>query len=276
MESREEGPLFDEARYAEIVGKRAERYVPRFRRFAKGEVFSWNWAAFFGTLAWLRYRRMYLWSWLYFFISTPMLIVWSLSLMAGDACLAALNPTTPLIEYVIEALIAASWVVPPLFADRLYFNEVRRLARISSEGAKPLAPARSGAIIATLAVQVLVFVVALAAIPMHANYTYRARVSEGVSLASQARAPVMEYLLDKKQLPVRLDGLAPTSGTYVSKLELVERGTIRATFGERAGRIVGRTIVMVPTWKENEIVAWSCASRDLPNACLPASCRRGD
>ena len=269
MDSREEPAPFDESRYAAIVGKRAERYLPRFRRFAKGEVFSWNWAAFFGTLAWLRYRRLYRWSWLYFFVSTPMLIIYSMSLMAGDACQAALNPATELVEYAIEALLAASWVAPPLFADRLYFNHVRRLAG----DAPPPKPAGSGAIIATLAVQALVFIVVAAAVPGYASYTYRQRVAEGLSLASAAKAPLMDYVIEKKELPARLDGLAATSGTYVRSVELIERGTIRATFGERAARLAGRSILMVPTWKENEIVLWTCVSRDLPNACLPASCR---
>ena len=85
---------------------------------------SWNWAAFFGTLAWLRYRRLYRWSWLYLFFSTPVLIVAGLLPAAGDACQGALNPARQLIEYAIEALVVVSWVVPPLFADRLYYNEV--------------------------------------------------------------------------------------------------------------------------------------------------------
>ena len=264
----------DETRYAEIVGKRAERYLPRFRRFAKGEVFSWNWAAFFGTLAWLRYRRLYRWSWLYFFVSTPMLIIWSLSLIAGDACHAALSPATPLIRYASEALIAVSWVVPPLFADRLYFNEVRRLARISSDGAKPAAPTRSGAIVATLAVQVLVFIVAAAALPGYGDYTYRARISEGVLATSSARSAVQEYVANHHRLPARLDEVADTGPAgYLARLDMHERGTIRAVFGERAARLAGHTISFVPTWKDNQIAGWTCRSDDLPNVCLPLSCR---
>ena len=273
---------FDEPRYAELIGKRAERYLPRFRRFAsRGEWISWNWAAFVGTLAWLRYRGLYRWSWLYFFVSTPMLVVWSLLPAAGDACRHALDPATPFIRYAIEALIAAGWIVPPLVADRLYFAEVRRLAARLSPDAKPAAPARSGAIVATLAVQVLVFVVAVASLPSYVDYTYRARVSEGVSLASAARVAVTGYVSEHGKLPARLEELAPHSGnyagnyagSYVAKLELVERGTIRATFGERAARLAGHAIELVPSWKGDAIVGWSCLSRDLPGVCLPPSCR---
>ncbi len=271
-----EGGAFDEKRYAEIIGKRAERYLPRFRRFAqRGEWLSWNWAAFFGTLAWLRYRRLTRWSWLYFFVSTPMLIIASLMLTAGDACQAALNPATEYIEYAIEALIAASWIVPPLVADRLYFNEVRRLASGNAQvPAKVPAAAGPGIAVGTVAVQAIVFVLAVVFIPGYAAYTYRARVSEALSLANAAKAPVYDYFLEHHAFPARLDGLASTSGTYVSKVELVERGTIRATFGERAARLVGHTVQMMPIWKGSEITAWSCGSNDLPNACLPASCRR--
>ena len=266
-----EGGAFDEARYAELIGKRADRYLARFRRFAsRSEWLSWNWAAFFGTLAWLRYRRLYRWSWLYFFVSTPMLIILALSLTAGDACQAALNPATEYVEYAIEALIAASWLLPPLFADRLYFAEVRRLA--SSD--KLPAPAGSASIVATLAVQALVFIVVLIFLPSYASYSYRARVNEAFSLASAARAPVYDYFLEHHAFPARLDEIAPTSAPYVSRLEIVDRGTVRATFSERAARLAGHTVSMVPAWKENAIVAWSCRSDDLPNACLPASCRR--
>lgn len=262
---------FDETRYAELIGKRAERYLARFRRFAsRGEWLSWNWAAFFGTLAWLRYRRLYRWSWLYFFVSTPMLIIGSLSLTAGDACQSALNPAIEYVEYAIEALIAASWLVPPLFADRLYYAEVRRLAATD----KRPPPAGSSSVVATLAVQALVFVVVAIFLPGYASYSYRARVNEALSLASAARAPAYEYFLEHGAFPPRLDDLAPVSSTYVSKLELVDRGTVRATFGERAARLAGHTVSMVPAWKDNAIVAWTCRSDDLPNACLPASCRR--
>ncbi|HYL88072.1 MAG TPA: pilin [Burkholderiales bacterium] len=261
----------DETRYAELIGKRAERYLARFRRFAsRGEWLSWNWAAFFGTLAWLRYRRLYRWSWLYFFVSTPMLIIGALSLKAGDACQSALNPAIEHVEYAIEALIAASWLVPPLFADRLYFAEVRRLA---STDQRPT-PAGSSAIVATLAVQALVFIVVAVFLPGYASYSYRARVNEALSLASAARAPVYDYFLEHRAFPARLDGIAPASSTYVRSVELVDRGTLRATFSERAARLAGHTVSMVPAWKENAIVAWTCRSDDLPNACLPASCRR--
>ena len=63
----------DWSQYEAIVEKRWQYYRPRFERFARGGWLSWNWAAFFGTLAWLRYRRLYAWSWLYFFVSTPFL-----------------------------------------------------------------------------------------------------------------------------------------------------------------------------------------------------------
>ena len=274
MESREDGPQFDESRYAEIVGKRAERYLPRFRRFARGEWISWNWAAFFGTLAWLRYRRLYLWSWLYFFVSTPMLIIWSLALMSGDPCRAALDPGVPYIRYALEALIAASWIVPPFVADRLYFHQVRRLALAD----KHPSLGGAGTIAVTLAGQGLILFLAMTVIAgLSGDYMLRARMSEALLTASSARNELQAYFEKNHQLPQRLeDATGPIPGNaLIRRLEMIERGTIRLTFaGGAVPYLAGHTISLVPTWKENEIALWTCRSVDLPNACLPASCRR--
>ena len=83
----------DLSQYEAVVKKNWAYYGPRFERFARGAWISWNWPAFFVTFAWLRYRRLYAWSWLYFFsFSTPFLISVSLLAKAGDACERALEP----------------------------------------------------------------------------------------------------------------------------------------------------------------------------------------
>jgi hypothetical protein len=56
----------DWSKYEAVVHKRWQYYAPRFEKFARGGWLSWNWPAFVATLAWLRYRKLYAWSWALF------------------------------------------------------------------------------------------------------------------------------------------------------------------------------------------------------------------
>jgi type IV pilus assembly protein PilA len=260
----------DWSKYEAVVGKRWNYYRPRFEKFARGGWLSWNWAALFGTLAWLRYRRMYAWSWAYFFVSTPFLLaVLLIFTSASDACERALDPTPAQTGgLIVLALLALGWIVPPLMANRLYYN------RIHSIAAQPDPVMSTGGIAGALALQALVLIGAAVAGPSYANYIYRSMVSEGVMLGAAAKAPIEEYVKERNRLPARIEDVAGnTSGKYVDRLVLESDGTIRATFGEKGKKLSGRSVLFVPVKKDGQITAWTCRSADLPDRCLPASCR---
>ena len=106
-------------------------------------------------------------------------------------------------------------------------------------------------------------------------YAYRSMVSEGVSLATAAKVPLQEYLNEHRRLPARIDELTgKVSGEYVDRLVLESDGTIRAIFGDRARKLSGHSVSFVPENKDGRIVDWVCRSNDLPDQCLPSSCRR--
>ena len=65
-----------------------------------------------------------------------------------------------------------------------------------------------------------------------------------------------------------------TSGKYVGQLKLERDGTIRVIFGAGGRKLSGHSISMIPTIRDGRIVEWTCRSDDLPNKCLPGSCRR--
>lgn len=254
-----------------IVGKRWEYYAPRFERFERGEWLSWNWAAFFATLAWLRYRRLYAWSWAYCFVSTPFLLALLLFVAAaGDACERALDPASPeLARYFVLAVIACGWILPPLLANRVYFGHVRALA------AQPDADQGTGKIAGAVALQAFVLLGAAVLGPSHENYRYRAMVGEGVSMAAAARGVVEGYLREHRSLPARIEDLVgpQTAGRYVQRITLEPDGTVRAVFGAKGGKLAGRSVMFVPQRKDGAIVTWHCRSADIPPRCLPAACR---
>jgi hypothetical protein len=257
--------------YEAAVGKNWERYRPRFERFAKGGWLSWNWAAFFGTFAWLRFRKLYAWSWPYLFVSTPVLLTLPV-LLIGDSCEYELTYGPPdfLRWGIVGALVLGS-IVPPLIADRIYFGRIRALVRASRTDAG------AGGYWGALMLQAFLGVVLFAgSMGRFDDAIYRAMTSEGILLAASVKVPLAEYFADHAgKFPARIEDVAePTSGKYVAGLSLGPDGTIKAVFGAGGRRLAGHSVSMLPSKKDGRIVEWSCHSEDLPNTCLPAACRR--
>jgi len=58
-----------------FIGPNADYYIAAFQRMDEtGSKMSWNWAAFFGTNAWLQYRKIYGKAWEKHFVSLWMLL----------------------------------------------------------------------------------------------------------------------------------------------------------------------------------------------------------
>jgi type IV pilus assembly protein PilA len=259
--------------YEAIVEKRWDYYAPRFARFARGGWLSWNWAAFFGTFAWLSYRRLRRWAWLYFFVSTPALLVLLLVAPAvTDACERALGQESGVYQVVIIALLVLGWVVPPLFADRFYFARVKAWAQAKTQDGAARGGTHGWA--GAAFIQVVAFLLPAVALPSYANYKYRARVSEGVSIAANLKVAVAEYLSQNGRIPRLQEIAGTTSGRYVESVDLLPDGTIRARFGAAGERLAGRSVSIVPRIEGRNVAEWTCRSDDLPNQCLPAACRR--
>ena len=260
----------DWAKFEAIVGPRWPAYRGTFQRFSRGGWWSWNWAAFFATLAWLRYRKLYLWSWLYFPLSSPVLIAWwAISRSGADACESALSEGGAVWSTTLAlALLAASWLMPPLLANRLYFRRVQSLVAQDAE------PEATGSVWGALLVPPLVLPIALAGAPSFGNYRYRTFVADGVMLASAAQSALQQQLGDQGQMPRSIEDLnVATSSKYVHHLVLDPDGTLTAVFGDAAPALAGHSISLTPRRDEVQIVSWQCHSENLPKQCLPRACR---
>ncbi len=263
----------DWSKYDAVVAKRWQYYAPRFERFARGQELSWNWAAFVATLAWLRYRKLYAWSWAYFFVSAPLVLAFSLIVvLGGDDCERALDPAPSSIAGLIvlaSTFLFLQWILPPLVANRLYFNHVRTMI------VKTKRATGTGGYIGALALQALVVIGAMVAVGGYANYFYRSMVREGVLLAAGPKVHLQEYLNEHRRLPARIEEVAgEVSGKYVDRLVLESDGTIRVIFGDKARKLSGHSVSFVPDNEDGRIVDWVCRSNDLPDQCLPSRCRR--
>jgi type IV pilus assembly protein PilA len=163
-------------------------------------------------------------------------------------------------------------------------------------------------LIELMIVVAIIGILAAIAIPAYQDYTIRAQVSEGLTLASDIKAGVAEYLAQTGEwAPTLVEaGLGSTAvlddkaGRYVESID-VSNGTIIIVYGKDANAKIQDGILSIqPYVNVNGDVVWQCGksvapadSSDIPDGVggsgtvsdagttdlsdkhMPASCRSG-
>jgi type IV pilus assembly protein PilA len=133
-------------------------------------------------------------------------------------------------------------------------------------------------LIELMIVVAIIAILAAIAIPAYQDYVIRAQVTEGMSLASGAKASVWDYISNHGTLPLDnpAAGLAKgtsITGNYVSEVE-VDNGRIITTFGgPKANTHLTGTLVLSPIVSVGSI-AWTCTPSTISGKYLPSSCRK--
>ncbi len=131
-------------------------------------------------------------------------------------------------------------------------------------------------LIELMIVVAIIGILAAVAIPAYQDYTIRAKVTEGLSLASAGKTAVSEYFASNGTLPGdnATAGMADStdiSGNSVSSVEVAANGVITVTFS--ANQIAGSTLALTPAASGGKVV-WDCASGgNLLGKYRPSSCR---
>lgn len=132
-------------------------------------------------------------------------------------------------------------------------------------------------LIELMIVVAIIGILAAIAIPAYQNYVIRAQISEGLSLATGAKAAVWDFISNSGRMPRsnRSAGLAlaaSINGNYVEQVD-VSHGPIVITYGNKANvAVTGKTLRLSPVTSEGSII-WACAGGTLASKYRPTPCR---
>jgi type IV pilus assembly protein PilA len=149
-------------------------------------------------------------------------------------------------------------------------------------------------LIELMIVVAIIGILAAIAIPAYQDYTIRAQVTEGLTLAGDLKASIAEWYANTGEWAdlsdLGISDAADKAGKYVTDVG-VTAGVITITYGDQANNnIDGDQLSLTPGLNANFDVVWQCGNATAPSAAasmqtpgstsvenkyLPASCRAG-
>jgi type IV pilus assembly protein PilA len=122
-------------------------------------------------------------------------------------------------------------------------------------------------LIELMIVVAIIGILAAIAIPAYQNYTIRAQVTEGLTLAGGWKAAIAEYYANTGNWPTTatLTGTVASTGKYVSSVNVITGGAIQITYGLQANQVINGKVLEIGAYTNtNNDVVWVCGSAAVP------------
>jgi len=131
-------------------------------------------------------------------------------------------------------------------------------------------------LIELMIVVAIIGILAAIALPAYQDYTKRAKVSEGLSLASSAKVAVSEYFFSENKWPTKnvSAGIPEDIKTgIVNNIQVETSGAIRITYTNEV--VSGGEITLTPN-NASGAISWTCKfddTTDMTAQLVPSNCR---